>query len=328
MKKVIISGCAGFIGSHLADTLLAEGYQVWGFDNFDPFYDRTIKEQNIAAALQQPHFKFTDLDLLDSAALQNYFEKVQADVVVHLAAKAGVRPSIQNPMAYLQCNVVGTSNLLDACVRHGPQSIVMASSSSVYGNNQKVPFSESDFVDHPISPYAATKKSCELLCHTYSHLYGLNIGVLRFFTVYGPRQRPDLAIAKFAHLMKAGKAIPFYGDGSTERDYTYITDIIQGIHCSMQWLRQQKAGTYQVFNLGESQTVSLERLVRELEQVLACPAKLERLPLQPGDVERTFADIHHAQEILGYRPKVDIVTGLKRYAEWLNSPNSTTGELP
>jgi UDP-glucuronate 4-epimerase len=238
--------------------------------------------------------------------------------VVHLAAMAGVRPSIENPLLYNDVNIGGTLNILEACRSHQIKRIAFASSSSVYGNNEKVPFSEADPVDHPISPYAATKKAGELICHNYHYLYDMSVACLRFFTVYGPRQRPDLAIHKFTRLIEAGEELPFFGDGSTRRDYTYVTDTLQGILGSLSWL-EQETPVYDVFNLGESQTVTLARLVELLERTLEKPVTLKRLPMQPGDVDCTYADITKAKAVLGYDPKIKVEEGIPHFVEWFRS---------
>ena len=314
MKSILITGFAGFIGSHLTEKMLLSGNTIIGIDNFDSFYDRSIKEKNISGFRDIKNFSLYELDLLDKEGLKRVFETNRIDLVVHLAAKTGVRPSLIDPAGYYDTNVIGTLNLLEAMKQYGCKKMVFASSSSVYGNNKKVPFSEDDNVDSPISPYAATKKAGELLCHTYCHLYGFSIFCLRFFTVYGPRQRPDLAIHRFAKLIMEGKSIPFYGDGNTARDYTFISDIVDGIMGAINNLNG-----YDIFNLGESKTITLSKMVSVLENVLGKKAILEKLPLQPGDVERTYADISKAQRILNYSPSFSFESGIEEFIHWLKN---------
>lgn len=308
----LITGAAGFIGSHLCQRLIAQGATVVGLDNFDPFYDRAIKRDNISRLVQSPLFKLIEGDIRDKALVKAIFQQGNFDTVVHLAAKAGVRPSIEDPVGYVDTNINGTAVLLEAAREAKIKKFIFASSSSVYGNNKKVPFSETDNVDNPISPYAATKKAGELICYTYSHLYQIDITCLRFFTVYGPRQRPDLAIHKFAQLMEQNKPIPVYGDGSMERDFTYIDDILDGIVASM-----KRCKGYAIYNLGESRPVRLDVLIAELEKALGKKALINRLPEQPGDVNRTFADVQKAVRELNYQPKTHLADGLKRFVEWL-----------
>jgi UDP-glucuronate 4-epimerase len=309
--KVLVTGAAGFIGSHLSERLLDDGWTVVGVDNFDDFYDPQIKRRNIKGCLKNRSFQLVEADIRDIAAM----DKVVTDdveIVVHLAARAGVRPSIEQPVLYADVNVNGTAVLLQAAEKHKIEKFIFGSSSSVYGNNKKVPFSEDDNVDFPISPYAATKKAGELICHTYHHLYGISITCLRFFTVYGPRQRPDLAIHKFARLIEQGSPIPIYGDGTMMRDFTYIDDIIDGTVAAM-----EKCTGFNIYNLGESRPVSVNDLVVEIEKALGKKAVKEYLPPQPGDVERTYADITKAARDLGYRPSTTIQVGLKKFATWL-----------
>jgi len=308
----LITGAAGFIGSHLCQRLIAQGATVVGLDNFDPFYDRAIKRDNISRLVQSPLFKLIEGDIRDKALVKAIFQQGNFDTVVHLAAKAGVRPSIEDPVGYVDTNINGTVVLLEAAREAKIKKFIFASSSSVYGNNKKVPFSETDNVDNPISPYAATKKAGELICYTYSHLYQIDMTCLRFFTVYGPRQRPDLAIHKFAQLMEQNKPIPVYGDGSMERDFTYIDDILDGIVASM-----KRCKGYAIYNLGESRPVRLDVLIAELEKALGKKALINRLPEQPGDVNRTFADVQKAVRELNYQPKTHLADGLKRFVEWL-----------
>ena len=319
--NILITGVAGFIGSHVAERLVEEGHLVYGIDNFDPYYDRHIKERNLSALTERTAFRFHEADLRDPHALAAVFGSAaeadrSIDVVVHLAAKAGVRPSIEDPQTYTVVNVEGTVNLLEAMVASDVRDMAFASSSSVYGNTKEVPFREDAWVDHPISPYAATKKACELLCHSYSHLHGMRIAALRFFTVYGPRQRPDLAIAKFTRLIEEGRPIPVYGDGSTSRDYTYVDDTIDGIVGSLAWLREREAGAWGVFNLGESKAITLSTLISSIEAALGKRAVIDRQPMQPGDVDRTWADISRARDAFGYDPTTTLEDGLKQYVEW------------
>lgn len=314
--KALVTGAAGFIGSHLTERLLKDGWSVVGVDNFDEFYDPQVKRNNIAAAVGNPHFQLIEADIRDEQAMEKAVGS-GLDVVIHLAARAGVRPSIEQPLLYNDVNVNGTVVLLEIVRRRGIKNFVFASSSSVYGNNKKVPFSETDNVDFPISPYAATKKAGELICHTYHHLYGIAINCLRFFTVYGPRQRPDLAIHKFARLIEEGKPLPIYGDGSMMRDFTYIDDIINGVVAAM-----DRCTGYEIYNLGESRPISVTDLVAEIEKALGKKAVRKYLPLQPGDVNRTYADVAKAQRELGYRPSTHIATGLARFVAWLRESPS------
>jgi UDP-glucuronate 4-epimerase len=317
---VLVTGGAGFIGSHLCRRLLDQGHRVVAVDNFDPFYDPAVKRRT-AATLESGGFTLVEHDIRDLAGLEAAIRAAgvdRVDAVVHLAARAGVRPSIADPLLYSQVNLDGTVAMLELTRRLGAERFVFGSSSSVYGNNEKVPFSEDDPVNHPISPYAATKRAGELLCHTYAHLYGLSVACLRFFTVYGPRQRPDLAIHKFARLMAEGAPIPLFGDGSTRRDYTYVDDILQGIEGAIEYTGAHP-GTFEIFNLGESDTVPLHRLVELLATALEVEPRIERLPAQPGDVERTFADISKARRLLGYRPVTRIDEGIPRFVEWFRA---------
>ena len=311
--RILITGAAGFIGSHLSERLLNDGHSVIGVDNFDDFYDPQVKRRNISRCLQNDRFRLIEADIRDNAAMDKAIGQ-GVEVIVHLAAKAGVRPSIEEPLVYADVNINGTMVLLELAKKHGIDKFVIASSSSVYGNNEKVPFSEEDNVDFPISPYAATKKACELICHTYHHLFGTAITCLRFFTVYGPRQRPDLAIHKFARLIEAGQPIPVYGDGSMMRDFTYIDDIIDGTVAAI-----DRCAGFNIYNLGESQPISVSDLIAEIENALGKKAVREHLPLQPGDVDRTYADIERAGRDLDYDPGTDIRAGLANFTEWLRS---------
>jgi UDP-glucuronate 4-epimerase len=313
MKNLLITGGAGFIGSHLVDRLLkTDVAHVAVVDDFNDFYAPSIKRDNIRDHLNDPRYKLFEVDIRDRAALQQVFESNNFDCVVHLAARAGVRPSLSEPQLYAETNVNGTLNLLELTRQHDIKHFVFGSSSSVYGINAKVPFSEDDPIRQPISPYAATKGAGELLCHTYSHLYGLRCICLRFFTVYGPRQRPDLAIHKFAKLISENKPIPVFGDGTTRRDYTYIEDIIDGVIAAIHYDKSD----YEVINLGESRTVELRELISLLEKELDAPATIDRQAPQPGDVPQTFADISKARALLGYAPKTQIEEGLQRFVEW------------
>jgi UDP-glucuronate 4-epimerase len=316
MKNILVTGGAGFIGSHLIDHLLDEGdIRVTVVDNFNDFYDARIKRANIAHHQGRKDFRLIEADISDSAAMNELFERARFDTIAHLAARAGVRPSLENPLAYEETNVRGTYSLLEAARRSGVERFIFGSSSSVYGVNSKVPFSEDDSIASPISPYAATKIAGEAACHAYSHLYGMKIVCLRFFTVYGARQRPDLAIHKFARLIDEGRPIPVFGDGSTRRDYTYIDDIIAGVTAAINY----EASAFEIINLGESQTVELRRLIEVLEETLGKPAIIDRQPQQPGDVPVTYADISKASRLLGYDPKTKIEEGVGRFVEWFRS---------
>ena len=316
MKNILVTGGAGFIGSHLVDKLLSEGdWNVTVVDDFNDFYEPAIKRANVARHSQRSNYRLEEADIRQRAGLERIFDESKFDCIVHLAARAGVRPSLSQPLLYSQTNIEGTLNLLELSRQHNIKQFVFGSSSSVYGINAKVPFSEDDPIRQPISPYAATKAAGELLCHTYTHLYGIRCVCLRFFTVYGPRQRPDLAIHKFARLISEGKSIPVFGDGTTRRDYTYIDDIIAGVKAAIDYTRTE----YEVINLGESRTVELRELISLLEKELGLQAKIDRQPLQPGDVPQTFADITKARQILGYDPQTQIETGIKQFVEWFRS---------
>jgi UDP-glucuronate 4-epimerase len=310
--KFIVTGGAGFIGSHVCEALLARGHAVLCLDDLNDFYDPAIKRRNLEEIKRRGgSFEFIALDLCDAAALDQAFSRSHIDQIIHLAARAGVRPSLEQPALYQRVNVEGTVNVLESARHHGIRKVTIASSSSVYGVNSKVPFSENDPIFTAISPYAASKLACEALGHVYHHVYGFDIAMLRFFTVYGPRQRPDLAIHKFAKLMRANRPIPLFGDGSTARDYTYIDDILQGILACT----DRRLG-FEVFNLGESHTVTLARLVELLQKVLGISAIIERHPSQPGDVPITFANISKARQMLGYSPVTQIEEGLQKFAAW------------
>jgi len=313
-KKALLTGAAGFIGSHTAERLIRDGYQVLGFDNFDPFYPRKFKEQTLQSLLNLPGFEFVEADLCDAGAVSRAVSQFQPNVVIHLAAKAGVRPSIQDPAAYVETNVTGTLNLLEATKSLGLNRFVFASSSSVYGNASKVPFQEDDATSSPESPYAATKKAGELLCYTYHQLSKMPIVCLRFFTVFGPRQRPDLAIHKFVRLIEEGKSIPFFGDGSTSRDYTFVQDTVNGIVASI-----DAPEPWRIYNLGRSNPVTLNEMVQTIERAVGKPAILDRKPDQPGDVTTTYADVSRAEAELGYRPQVEFDEGVRRFVEWFRA---------
>lgn len=317
-SNVLVTGAAGFIGSHLCEKLIDEGIRVTGLDNFDPFYSRTMKEANLATLQSGPNFQFVEADIRDPESINSVVREGRFDMIVHLAAKAGVRPSIEDPPGYQDVNINGTVVMLEAAKQADIKKFIFASSSSVYGNNEKVPFSEKDNVDYPISPYAATKKAGELLCHTYSHLYDIDMTCLRFFTVYGPRQRPDLAIHKFTRLIEAGEPIPVFGDGSARRDFTYIDDIIDGVIAAM-----QKCQGYEIYNLGESRPVRLDELIDKIENVLGKKAIINRLPMQPGDVIQTYADVTKAKKHLGYDPKTELDAGLTEFVKWFRQSQKT-----
>jgi UDP-glucuronate 4-epimerase len=308
---ILVTGGAGFIGSHLVEKLLHENHQVTVIDNFDPFYPREIKQKNLDAVRHFKKFDFHEIDIQDRFALEVLFGNTRFDFIVHLAAKAGVRPSIADPQGYYRTNVEGTINLLECCRKSGVNKFILASTSSIYGNTNKVPFCEDDPVDRPVSPYGASKKAAELICHTYHHLYKIKIHALRFFTVYGPRQRPDLAIHKFFDLVMHDQPLPLYGDGSTSRDYTYIDDIIAGIMKSM-----ERIDGYEIINLGNSRSISLMELVRLIGEVTGKTIKKEYFPMQAGDVITTSADISKAQKMLDYRPATRLEDGLKVFLEW------------
>ena len=308
----LVTGGAGFIGSHVCERLLALGHAVSVLDDLNGFYDSKVKQGNLETLKASgKSFTFVRGELNDRSALDALFGSAQFDQVIHLAARAGVRPSLAEPALYQRVNVEGTVNLLEAARVAGVKKVTIASSSSVYGVNAKVPFSENDPTFSAISPYAASKLACEALGHVYHHVYGMDVAMLRFFTVYGPRQRPDLAIHKFAQLISRGKPIPVFGDGNTARDYTYVTDTVDGvIACT-----QQEFG-YEIFNLGESQTVKLSYLIELLEKSLGKKAVIDRQPPQPGDVPITYANIDKARTRLGYNPKVKIEEGIPRFVEW------------
>ncbi|HEX9691536.1 MAG TPA: NAD-dependent epimerase/dehydratase family protein [Gemmatimonadales bacterium] len=312
-EVIVVTGAAGFIGSHCSRALLERGCVVRGVDNFDPFYGRELKDAGVAELSGFANFELITQDIRDRLAMERVLRG--ADVVVHLAARAGVRPSIEDPELYTSINVGGTVAVLEACRRQGVRRFVFGSSSSVYGNAPEVPFSEDLPCVDPISPYAATKRAGELLCSAHGYLYGLRVAALRFFTVYGARQRPDLAIHKFTRLIRGGSPIQRFGDGSTERDYTHVRDIVQGVLGAVDWTAKDETG-FEIFNLGESTTVSLSRLIELIARQLGTEPRVEPLPEQPGDVRRTYAEITKAREVLGYRPTVDIESGIGEFVSW------------
>jgi UDP-glucuronate 4-epimerase len=319
MRNILITGGAGFIGSHLVDRLMADpNNHVIVVDNFNDFYDPAIKRANIAAHIGCDNFQLLEANIADAGVMDDLFARSRFDLVVHLAARAGVRPSLADPLAYEETNVRGTYALLEAARRSGVKRFVFGSSSSVYGVNSKVPFSEDDPIAQPISPYSATKIAGEAACHAYSHLYGMRIVCLRFFTVYGPRQRPDLAIHKFARLIAAGKPVSIYGDGTTRRDYTYIDDIVSGIEAAISYDQSR----FEIINLGESETVELRRLVEVIEQAMGKRAILDRQPEQPGDVPITYANIDKARRLLGYNPQTPVDAGIKKFVEWFENQSN------
>lgn len=328
---ILVTGAAGFIGSHLCEALLGikqrdyslssdeagSHIKVIGLDNFCDFYSPAVKWQNIQSCLASKSFTLVEADIRDKKKIQELFSSYKIDVVVHLAAMPGVRPSIKNPELYTDVNVNGTLTLLEACKQYEVTNFLFGSSSSVYGNNPKLPFSESDRVDNPISPYAATKKAGELLSYTYHYLYNISTICLRFFTVYGPRQRPDLAIHFFARRMLQGESIPLFGNGSSERDYTYIDDIVAGVLRAIHFV--QTGTHYEIFNLGESRTISLNKMVETLEKTLATKAKKKSVPMPPGDVIRTYADIEKSKKLLGYNPNTPFEEGIQKFVDWLKN---------
>ncbi|KAH7139776.1 NAD-dependent epimerase/dehydratase family protein [Dactylonectria estremocensis] len=317
-RQILVTGGAGFIGSHLVDRLLETGsWRVVVVDNFDDFYSPAMKRSNIAAHECNPDFTLHELDVQNLDGMRSVFREHNFDTIVHLASRAGVRPSLEKPASYVETNVGGTLNLLECAREFGVKQFVFGSSSSIYGLNAKVPFSESDSTTKPISPYAASKGACELMCHTYSHLYDIRCVCLRFFTVYGARQRPDLAIHKFANLIHSGKPIPVFGNGTTRRDYTYVDDIIQGVCAAIDF----KASQYETFNLGESQTTELSELIELLEESLGRRAIIDRHGAQAGDVPLTFADISKARMVLGYDPQTKIDQGIPKFVDWFLRQN-------
>ncbi len=310
-KNVLVTGGAGFIGSHLTARLLESGDHVTGLDLFDDFYAPELKQANVEPFLRHRNYRLVKGDIRDEPLLQELFSRGDFDVVVHLAARAGVRPSLEMPGLYQDVNVRGTAAILEASRRHDVRRVVFGSSSSVYGNNRKVPFAEDDPVEHPISPYAASKRAGELLAYSYHHLYGMDIPCLRFFTVYGPAQRPEMAIHKFTRAIEEGRPVTMFGDGSMRRDFTYVDDIIDGVVAAM-----ERARGYRIYNLGESQTITVAELIERIGEALGKVPQIERLPTQPGDVEVTYADIQRAKEELGYAPTTNVVQGLQKFVAW------------
>jgi len=309
--KILVTGCAGFIGSHVAEALLLRGDTVIGIDNINDYYDPAKKEKNLEILKKHKKFVFYKEDIRNYDNLKRIFIRENPDKVVHLAARAGVRASIQNPLLYQEVNIRGTLNLLELAKNSKAKSFVFASSSSVYGNQEKTPFSEDDDVSTPISPYAATKRAGELLCYTYHHIYNTSITCLRFFTVYGPRGRPDMAPYKFTKLIIEGKPVPRYGDGTTKRDYTYITDIVKGVIAAI-----DKELSFEIINLGNNKPVMLNDFIRVIEEATHRKAIIKEMPMQPGDVNITYADIRKAQRLLGYQPETSIEEGMKKFVEW------------
>jgi len=317
--KILVTGAAGFIGSHLSDKLLEEGHQVVGLDNFDPFYNREIKEENIKSALSHDSFELVEGDIRNPEDLSKISEDHDFEVVVHLAAKAGVRPSIEDPVGYSEVNLIGTQNVLEMMKLREIKRLVFASSSSVYGNSTEVPYKETMNVNNPISPYAATKIAGEVLCHNYWHLYGISVTCLRFFTAYGPRQRPEMAIAKFIRKAYETEAITVYGDGSASRDFTFVEDIIQGVVFAI-----ENDLKYEIINLGESDTINLNDLLTLIEELTEQKIQREYLPMQPGDVKTTYADIEKAKRLLNYKPATPVREGISKYIGWLEE----AGKIP
>lgn len=315
MKKYLVTGGAGFIGSTLVDRLLKEGNSVIVVDNFCNFYSPEIKENNVKHNLNNLNYKLYKMDIRDNEQLSKVFSDNKIDGIFHLAAMAGVRPSIENPILYQEVNGIGTQNILEEAKKNNIKNLVMASSSSVYGNCKEVPFKEDFIVDYAISPYAATKKSNEVMAHVYHHLFNMNIIMLRFFTVFGPRQRPDLAINKFTRLMLDGKEIPMFGDGSTSRDYTYVDDIVDGIIKSMNYAENNN-NVYEIINLGNSSPISLKEMISIIGETIGVEPVINQLPMQPGDVERTYADISKARKLLNYEPQTSFKSGIEKFVEW------------
>ena len=315
MQTYLITGGAGFIGSSLSERLIKEGNKVVTIDNFCDFYNPIIKENNVKELIKNPNFKLYRNDIRDRESVKRIFEENNIDIVMHLAAMAGVRPSIENPVLYQEVNCMGTQNILEEMKAHNVKNLVMASSSSVYGNCKEVPFKEDMIVDFAISPYAATKKANEVMTHVYHKLFDMNVIMLRFFTVYGPKQRPDLAINKFTRLMLEDKEIPMFGDGTTSRDYTYIDDIVDGIIRSCNYVENNN-DVYEILNLGNSSPVSLKEMINTIGQAVGVEPKIKQLPMQPGDVDRTFADISKAKELIGYNPKTSFKEGIENFVEW------------
>lgn len=317
MSTYFITGGAGFIGSTLSQKLIEQGNKVITIDNFCDFYNPKIKENNVKELLKNENFKLYRKDIRDRQAIKEIFDENQIDIVMHLAAMAGVRPSIENPILYQEVNCMGTQNILEEMKIHNIKNLVMASSSSVYGNCKEVPFREDMVVDYAISPYAATKKANEVMSHVYHKLFDMNVIMLRFFTVYGPKQRPDLAINKFTRLMLEDKEIPMFGDGTTSRDYTYIDDIVDGIIKSCNYTLKNK-NVYEILNIGNSSPISLKEMIETIGKVLGKEPKIKQLPMQLGDVDRTYADISKAKKLIDYEPKTSFEDGIRNFVEWYN----------
>lgn len=320
-QTVLVTGAAGFIGSHVCEALLARGAEIVGVDNFDPFYDVNVKARNVAevektAAKASGSFELVRADICDADAMNALFARSRPGGVIHLAAKAGVRPSIADPVGYSRANVLGTSVLLEAAKRAGVSRFVMASSSSVYGNNPRTPFAEDHDVGFPVSPYAATKRSCELIAHAHWHLTRMPTACLRFFTVFGPRQRPDLAIANFLRLVSRGDEVPMYGDGASSRDYTYVDDVVRGVLASYDRIGEHG---YRVWNLGGSSPVPLAEMIATIGRTVGREPRIRPMPVQPGDVERTWADLTRSAAELDYRPRTPFEEGVRRQWEWLKA---------
>lgn len=315
MSDFLITGGAGFIGSSLSEELIKQGNKVIALDNFCDFYNPTIKENNVKELIKNSNFKLYRNDIRDRATVKRIFEENNIDIVMHLAAMAGVRPSIENPVLYQEVNCMGTQNILEEMKEHNVKNLVMASSSSVYGNCKEVPFREDMVVDFAISPYAATKKANEVMTHVYHKLFDMNVIMLRFFTVYGPKQRPDLAINKFTRLMLNNEEIPMFGDGTTSRDYTYIDDIVDGIIKSCNYVLENK-NVYEILNIGNSSPTSLKEMINTIAKVLEVEPNIKQLPMQPGDVDRTYADVSKARNLIGYEPKTSFEEGIEKFVKW------------
>jgi UDP-glucuronate 4-epimerase len=313
MSVVLVTGAAGFIGSSLSEYLVQQGHHVVGVDNFDPYYDREIKENNLKALLTNTAFEFHNVDITNADELKRHLPKV--DAVIHLAAKVGVLPSLKHPAEYTHTNINGTQIILEWMKENQIRKMIFASSSSVYGNQAKMPFAETDNVDNPISPYAFTKKACELMNHAYHYLYKIDILNLRFFTVFGPRQRPDLAIHKFVKLISEGKPVTMYGEGETARDYTYISDIVQGINAAFNYLMKTE-DVFETVNLGNNHPVKLANMVRIISEKMGATPNIKKQPTQPGDVNATYADISKAKSLFGYSPKVSFEDGVSKFIDW------------
>jgi UDP-glucuronate 4-epimerase len=311
MKTILVTGGAGFIGSHVVEHLLAEKNRVVCLDNFDSFYEPAVKRANLQGVMNRSNFRLVEGDIRDEPTLARLFREERIEAVFHAAARAGVRPSIQDPVLYHDVNIHGTIRLLEAARLAAVKNFVFASSSSVYGVANRVPFSEEDPADFPISPYAATKRAGELLCYTYHHLYGIPVTCLRFFTVYGPRQRPEMAIHKFTRLVDEGLPVPVFGDGTSRRDYTYISDAVEGVLRAL-----ANPQPYEILNIGESQTTELRDLVAMIEKALNRKAQILAMPPQAGDVPLTFADVNKAKRLLGYQPRTSIEEGLGKFVDW------------